>query len=66
MESVIAAGLATIPNLIIAVWTIRNYQQVIDRLLDHSEKVTNILMAMHPPQEAGDGKNIAALATVKK
>ena len=40
---------AAIPNLFIAVWVIRSYQQTITKLLENQQKLIEQLMALHPP-----------------
>lgn len=58
MEAGIIAAVATIPNLAIAVWCILQYQQTIKTLLENQQKLIEQLMAMHPPQQKEDAKNI--------
>lgn len=44
--------LTTIPNLLIAVWVIWQYQATIRTLLENQQKLIDQLMALHPPQDA--------------
>jgi len=50
MEIDTGAILATVPNLVIAVWVILNDQRTITKLLENQQKLIEQLMALHPPQ----------------
>lgn len=43
--------LATLPNLVVAVWVIWQYQQTIKTLLENQQKLIDQLMSLHPPQD---------------
>lgn len=55
----ISTVLGQVPNLIVAVWVIINYQNTIKQLLDNQQKLVEQLMALHPPQdEPANGTNL--------
>lgn len=52
MPDIVTTILATAPNLVIAIWCIRQYQTTIERLLENQQKLIDQLMSLHPPQDA--------------
>lgn len=51
MPDIVTTILATAPNLVIAIWCIRQYQTTIERLLENQQKLIDQLMSLHPPQD---------------
>lgn len=51
MDPTIATIATNLPNLIIAVWVILHYQQMIKTLLETQQSLLEQLMALHPPQD---------------
>lgn len=60
METALTALLATLPNLAIAIWCIRENQETIRLLLANQQRLIDQLMSLHPPQTEEDAKNIVA------
>lgn len=58
MEAALLATLGTLPNLAIAIWCIRQYQETIRILLENQQRLVDQLMALHPPQTKEDARNI--------
>lgn len=54
MPDIITAIIASAPNLAVAIWCIRQYQQTIEKLLDNQEALINRFieqLPMHPNNE---------------
>jgi len=47
----IQAIATSLPNLIVAIWVILNYQQTIKTLLDNQQTLLEKFMALHPPAD---------------
>ena len=45
-----------VPNLVIAIWVIINYQNTIKVLLDNQQKLVENLLALHPPADTESDK----------
>lgn len=56
MPDIVTTILATAPNLVIAIWCIRQYQQTIEKLLANQQSLIEQLMSLHPPQDAAPQK----------
>lgn len=56
MTDPLVALLATLPNLAIAIWCIRQYQQTIETLLLNQQKLIEQLLLEHPPADKPPGQ----------
>lgn len=59
METLVPEIVKALPSILALVWIVIRQDARIDKLLIEQSKLIDTLMAMHPPQEKDDAKNIA-------